>query len=191
MKNKVIFIVVATLLIGVLGGKYLWQDKPIKEQSGAIKITMGNCLADDCLGVEGLNYPAQEITAEAKTALAKAIDDEYKALSVYESVIKKFGMVRPFSMIKGAEEQHIASLKSLFDKYGITVPENKWTNKVSAPATLQSACQMGVEAEIANAMLYRSELLPAVVKYEDITLVFNNLMNASEQKHLFAFEKCN
>lgn len=191
MKNKIIFIVAAALLVGVLGGKYIGQDKPTKEQSGTEKITKGNCLVDDCLSVDGLNYPAQEITTEAKIALEKAIDDEYKALSVYESVIKKFGMVRPFSMIKGAEEQHIASLKGLFDKYGIAVPANKWTNKISAPTTLQSACQMGVDAEIANAKLYRSELLPAVTEYEDITLVFNNLMNASEQKHLVAFDRCN
>jgi len=56
---------------------------------------------------------------------------------------------------------------------------------------LQEACQIGVDAEIANAALYRDELLPAVTAYEDITLVFENLMNASQQKHLPAFEKCN
>jgi len=94
-------------------------------------------------------------------------------------------------MIKGAEEQHIASLKSIYDKYGIEVPVNEWSDTVTVPASLQEACQVGVDAEIANASLYRDRLIPAVTEYEDIMLVFENLMNASEQKHLPAFEKCN
>ena len=71
------------------------------------------------------------------------------------------------------------------------MPENVWLGTVSAPATLQEACQIGVDAEIANAALYQNELLPVVADYEDITAVFTNLMNASEQKHLPAFERCN
>ncbi len=150
-----------------------------------------NCLADDCLLVKGVEYPVGDLPNEVQTALDEAINDEYKALSVYKTVIAKFGSTRPFSMIKGAEEQHIASLKTIYDKYGLEIPENDWPSKVSAPATLQEACQIGVDAEIANAALYRDELLPAVTAYEDITLVFENLMNASQQKHLPAFEKCN
>ena len=34
-------------------------------------------------------------------------------------------------MIIRAEEQHISSLKSLFDKYGLEIPKDNWTNKVS------------------------------------------------------------
>jgi len=151
----------------------------------------GNCLADDCLLVEDLEYPAGELTETVQVALDGAINDEYKALSTYEAVITKFGAVRPFSMIKSAEEQHIASLRAIYDKYGLTVPANTWGSKVSAPETLKEACQVGVEAEIANAELYRKELIPAVSGYEDIAAVFENLMSASEDKHLPAFEKCN
>ena len=150
-----------------------------------------NCLGDNCLLVENLEYPAGELTEEAQDAINKAIDDEYKALATYEAVIEKFGSVRPFSMIKGAEEQHIASLKAVFDKYGVDIPANDHTGSVLAPNTLQEACQIGVEAEISNAELYREELLPAVSEYEDIAGVFNNLMNASQEKHLPAFERCN
>ena len=57
--------------------------------------------------------------------------------------------------------------------------------------TLTAACQTGVDAEIANADLYKNILLPIVTNYPDITAVFTNLMNASEEKHLPAFEKCN
>lgn len=155
------------------------------------QINKNNCLADDCLTVENLNYPAGELPQSVKNALNEAINDEYKALSVYESVISKFGKVRPFIMIKGAEEQHIASLKSIYDKYGLAIPANNWVNKFTAPQSIQLACQTGVEAEIANAELYKTKLLPEVSDYEDIKLVFTNLMNASQEKHLPAFEKCN
>ena len=150
-----------------------------------------NCLTDDCLTVQDLNYPVGKLPNEVKTALDEAINDEYKALSTYEKVIGTFGQVRPFSMIKGAEEQHIASLKAIYDKYGLAIPENQWTDKIVAPTTMQQACQTGVDAEIANVSLYQNRLLPVVTDYEDITLVFTNLMNASQQKHLPAFDKCN
>lgn len=149
-----------------------------------------NCLADGCLAIDDLNYPAGELTDAAKTALIRALDDEYKAQATYEAIISKLGNVRPFIMIIRAEEQHITSLKALFDKYGLDIPENPYTGKVTSPETLSEACTAGVEAEIANASLYRDELLPNVKDYEDITLIFTNLMNASQDKHLTAFQRC-
>jgi len=156
-----------------------------------VQMNRNNCLSDDCLLVDDLEYPVGDLTQEAKNALVKAIDDEYKAMSTYQKIIEKFGMVRPFPMIENAEEQHIASLKAIFDKYGLTVPENNWIGKINVPNTLKQACQVGMDAEISNTKLYREELLPVVKDYQDVTFVFTNLMEASEQKHLVAFEKCN
>lgn len=151
----------------------------------------GNCLADDCLAVSDLEYPVGELTDEVKAALDEAINDEYKAMSTYQAVMDKFGEKRPFAMIIGAELQHIASLTAIYQKYGLAAPENSWEGKAAAPATFQEACQTGVDAEIANAALYKDKLIPAVSGYTDITQVFTNLMNASETKHLPAFERCN
>ncbi len=158
------------------------------KQSGS-GVNRNNCLADDCLAVQDLNYPAGTLPSEVKEALDEAIADEYKALSVYQAVVAKFGQARPFSMIKGAEEQHIASLKAIYDKYGLMVPANK-TAKITSPSTIQLSCQLGVDAEIANYKLYQDKLLPSVKNYEDITIVFTRLMNASKDKHLPAFERC-
>ena len=207
MKNKTTLYLVAAFLVGALG-MFLLKDKQSQTQqsnlsnsrfgygnSGTqrqmIETSRNNCLADDCLLVEDLEYPVGELPAEVQLALDEAINDEYKALITYEAVMAKLGSTRPFSMIKGAEEQHIASLKAIYDKYGLEVPTNDWASKVAAPNSLQEACQTGVDAEIANAALYREELLPVVADYEDIKLVFENLMNASQDKHLPAFEKCN
>jgi len=164
------------------------SNNPISNKA---QMNRNNCLSDDCLFVDDLEYPVGDLTQEAKNALVKAIDDEYKAVSTYQKIIEKFGMVRPFPMIENAEEQHIASLKAVFDKYGLTIPENNWMEKINIPNTFKQACQTGVDTEISNAKLYREELLPVVKDYEDITIVFTNLMEASEQKHLTAFEKCN
>jgi len=154
------------------------------------KITKANCLAEDCLSVGDLNYPVGELPAEVKDTLDLAINDEYKAHAFYEKVIEKFGSIRPFSMIVRSEEQHISSLKAIYDKYGIEIPEDTWADNLSAPETIQESCQAGVAAEIENAALYREKLLPAVKDYEDITLTYNSLMSASEEKHLLAFQKC-
>lgn len=186
-------LIIFSLVVIVFGGFILidfnqrQNQKSVKNQN---QITRQNCLAEDCLSVDNLTYPAGELSASVKDALNQAINDEYKAYSTYDAVIKKLGDVRPFSMIIRAEEQHISVLKSIYDKYGLSVPENTMAKKVTAPATLQQACQTGVDAEIANAALYRDKLLPAVTDYEDITQVFENLMNASQQKHLPAFERC-
>ncbi|HOR02341.1 MAG TPA: DUF2202 domain-containing protein [Candidatus Woesebacteria bacterium] len=200
MKNKIITISLIASTIGLLGGytiaSFLKNDSSnlIQNQNRIQQrrnLNKGNCLADDCLTVDNLDYPVGDLSQQAKEALIEAINDEYKAHALYEKTIEKFGFVRPFSMIIRAEEQHISSLKSLFDKYGLEIPKDNWTNKVSVEKTIQQACQTGVDAEIANAKLYQDKLLPMVSDYEDIKLVFTNLMNASQEKHLVAFERCN
>ena len=73
-----------------------------KEEKGmgmGQEVHKGNCLGDDCLLVDELEYPAGELTDEAKLALASALDDEYKAYSTYDAVINTLGSTRPFSMI--------------------------------------------------------------------------------------------
>ena len=190
MKNKNSLYVIILLIVGVFLVYFLNSKRQEDNIQQNQQVNKNNCLADDCLLVENLEYPVGELSIEVQHALDEAINDEYKALSTYEAVISKFGSIRPFSMIKGAEEQHISSLKAIYDKYGLEVPENDWSDKVSAPESIQEACQIGVDAEISNAALYKDKLLPAVVDYSDITQVFKNLMNASEQKHLPAFQNC-
>ncbi len=200
MKSKTLILGAIFVLIAVAGGYYqIAIQKSVPEaktevQSGARdngQINRANCLADDCLAVDQLEFPVGVLPDPVKSALDEAINDEYKALSTYQAVIAAFGSARPFAMIKGAEEQHISALKAIYDKYGLETPTNTWVGTMSAPATLKEACQTGVDAEIANAALYRNTLLPAVSGYEDITAVFTNLMNASKDKHLPAFERCN
>jgi hypothetical protein len=191
MKNKIIITSLIVLIVGLIGGYAIASFSKNSSTKLIQNLNKSNCLADECLAVNNFDYPVGNLSNEAKEALTEAINDEYKAHALYEKTIEKLGFVKPFSMIIRAEEQHISSLKSLFDKYGLEIPQNDWANKVSAEGTLQQECQAGVEAEIANAKLYKDKLLPMVSEYEDIQLVFTNLMNASQEKHLVAFERCN
>lgn len=191
MNTKMIVLcILGATLVGFLFGRVSEQTAVVNTAPISESATERNCIADDCLAVTDLSYPVSELPADVATALRSALDDEYKAWATYEAVMAKFGSVRPFIMISRAEEQHIASLKGLFDKYGLVIPENKWRSQVATPATLQAACEVGVAAEVANAALYRDELLPAVQDFPDIVQVFTHLMQASEEKHLPAFQRC-
>jgi len=121
-------------------------------------------------------------------ALHAALDDEYHAWTTYDRVISDFGLVRPFSNIRDAEARHIDALLGLFERYGVPVPANPWPGRVERYPTLRDACVAAVAAEIANAALY-GRLLASTTR-PDILAVFGNLQEASQQRHLRAFQRC-
>lgn len=131
---------------------------------------------------------ASELDESEAEALIMALEDEYKAWSVYDQVVTDLGTARPFTNIQRAEESHIAALVTLFDRYGLDVPVNTWADNVPHFDTLADACQAGVQAEIDNAALY--DELFSMVDNPDIIRVFDALQQASLMKHLPAFERC-
>lgn len=161
-------------------------DEPIQNRQ---QITQQNCLADTCLQVPNLNYPVSTLPQSVQDALTKSLDNEYKLRDYYQSVINKFGDTRPFSMIIGAEDQHIAVLTSLFQKYGLSVIADNWANKTYNLSTFQLACQTSANYEQDTVNMYNS-LLPQVTNYPDITTVFTSLRDVAQNNHLPAFDKC-
>ena len=137
---------------------------------------------------------SKSLTAEARSALDSALQDERHAEAIYGAVLRKFGDVRPFSNIIVAERRHQAMLIDMYKAYGVSVPENGYATGAlpvpTVPETLAEACKIGVEAEIANRDLYDRTLLPAVAAYPDITQVMQRLRDASEENHLPAFRRC-
>jgi hypothetical protein len=130
----------------------------------------------------------QSLTATEIEALQLALDDEYHALAVYQSVIADFGEVEPFVEIAASEQRHIDALINHFNKHQLAIPENPWIGNVPAFESIQQACQVGVEAEIANADLYTQ--LFSMTDNPSLTRVFTNLSNASQNSHLPQFEAC-
>jgi len=121
-------------------------------------------------------------------ALYEALEDEHRSWATYDQVIRDFGEVRPFINIRDAEARHIQALCSLLIAYEITVPKNTWPGRVTRYKTLHEACEAGVAAEIENGQMY--ERLLRSTDREDILTVFRHLQEASQQRHLAAFQRC-
>lgn len=129
-----------------------------------------------------------QLSEDEICVLNEALDDEYRAWATYDQVITDFGEVQPFSNIRASEARHIEALRTLFVRYGLPVPENAWPGKVERYPSLQLACEAGVAAEIANGEMY--DRLLRASQQPDILLVLGNLQEASQQRHLAAFQRC-
>ncbi len=137
---------------------------------------------------------ADTLADAQRQALLRALDDEFHAEAFYAAVLEKFGTRRPFSTIIRSERRHQAKIAQLMTAYGMPLPRNTKLGsaeiKAKVPDTLGEACQMGVDAEIANRDLYHKELLPVVDQYHDIKAVFERLSFVSDSHHLPAFKRC-
>lgn len=130
-----------------------------------------------------------ELSDEVIAALTDGIMDEYNAYNTYQVVINQFGPLIPFSRIQQSEAQHIAALETLFNRYGLDVPEATAIDETLTFDSLSAACEIAAQAEINNFDLY-DEMLETVADYPDMVQVMTQLRDASEYRHLPAFERC-
>ena len=137
---------------------------------------------------------SQSLTPAQSNAALAALEDEYHAFAFYQAVIDSFGDIKPFRNIIKAEAQHIEAVSSLLRASGMAVPANPYLDgskaALKAPATKAEACQIGVQAEIANAALYDESLFPAAAGNPALIKTFTALRDASQTKHLPAFQRC-
>lgn len=129
---------------------------------------------------EGVPYTLEEM-------LTYALQDEYLAKAEYELIQEVFGVDNPFANIMMAEVTHQELLFSLFDAYGIPIPEDTAKDHVVIPATLLETYLTGVDAEIKNIAMYLVFLSDDTLP-QDVRDGFTALMNAS-QSHLEAFSR--
>lgn len=141
------------------------------------------------VGVGGEESVVQVSSSTVQGALLAALEDERRARTSYAAVLVRLGEVRPFSNVIRAEEEHIALLEDRFRARGISIPEDA-TARSFAPASVAEACTAAVVAERANVALYRETLIPQVADVPDVREVFTALADASEFRHLPAFERC-
>ncbi|UXH45193.1 DUF2202 domain-containing protein [Rossellomorea vietnamensis] len=151
---------------------YAMQNKGSRGASRQVDYGAKGALAAGALSVpQMLNY---------------AIQDEYLAQARYDRILENFGNVRTFLQIKEAELRHITALQTLFQRYGLPLPEDQSQSYTTTPDSLKSAYAAGVQGEIDNMAMYDRFLtfnLP-----QDVRIVFTQLRNAS-QNHLAAFER--
>jgi len=120
--------------------------------------------------------------------LTEALEDEYKARATYRKIIERFGPVRPFVNIVESEDRHVEALLSLFRKYHLAVPEDRWPEGAEVPGSLAEACRNAVQAEQENMAMY--DRLLAATAEPDVRRVLENLQSASRNRHLPAFQRC-
>ena len=121
-------------------------------------------------------------------ALTAALDDEYQARATYRAVLDAHGDVRPFVNIVESEERHIQALRRLCERYEVKIPADPWPSRVSAPESLEAACEAAVEGERGNGALYE-RLMEAATGRADVEETFRRLSSASRENHLPAFER--
>lgn len=143
-------------------------------------------------GAERLNRlsdpaPQAAIAGVLQEALAGP-EGEYAALATYDAIIAKFGEIAPYTMIRRAEQRHIAALQRQFETHGLPVPENPWTGRVATPASLLAAAQEGVRAEEENVRMY-DRLIARAAADPAVTRVLTHLQAASRDRHLPAFRR--
>ncbi|MCB9452360.1 MAG: hypothetical protein H6672_13050 [Anaerolineaceae bacterium] len=172
------------------GGQDNAQGNASMNQGGA-NANQGNTNMNQGISL-GLNIPASSglpLTDEVIAAMYAGILDEYHAFAVYQAIIDQFGSVSPFVNIQASEASHIATWESMFERYGLTVPEVPTLDVVPQFTSLSEACATAAAAEIANFGLYDAAM-ETFQDYPDLLQVVTTLRNASEFNHLPAFETC-
>jgi hypothetical protein len=132
--------------------------------------------------------PAGRLTDRETADLLAALADEHLAHATYSQVLADFGDVFPFSRIADSEARHIGALEGLFHRYGIDLPDNPWPGRATRYESVREACRAAVAAEVENAALY--DRLLAGTDRPDLQRVYRRLQEASQQRHLPAFQRC-
>lgn len=120
-------------------------------------------------------------------AVRIALYDEYAARAFYARVIEAFGPRPVFVNILRSEQQHVAALLALCERFGIARPLDPFPAETTVEPSWLANCQRAIIGEAANARLY-AYLLTQVAEPE-VRRVFMNLKAAALQHHLPAFRQ--
>ena len=134
----------------------------------------------------GITPPASN---EVQAAMAEALQAEYQAYFTYSGVVEDFEPDFPFSVIRDAEESHYTAILNLYDRRGLQAPQSQWDlGNVPRYATLAAACDAALAEEFEMIAMY--DRLLGLALPEDVARVFGNLLRASEERHVPAFQRC-
>ena len=95
------------------------------------------------------------LAPDAKTALLRALEEEYRAEALYDAIATKFGVRAPFQRITQSERRHAWILESLAMAHGLELPaDNAAAAKQPEVVSIAAACRAGVESEKKTIALY-------------------------------------
>jgi len=132
--------------------------------------------------------PSATDTESVEAALLAALDDERRAVGFYEAVLERHGDRRPFSNIVRAEWRHAAAIERLMHARSIVLPPDRWADHAfHVDPDFRTVCDESASSEIVNVAMY--DRLLASVDDADVRGVFQNLRQASAERHLPAFRR--
>jgi hypothetical protein len=184
-----LIVVLATISLGFLSGNSVSAGKITSFRGGN---------PNDTFYCREKNFPKQDVSPSEEKELLYMREEEKMAHDIYSLMYDKWGL-RPFYNITGAEERHMAAIKSIIDKYTLADPvknikvgvfTNAEINKLYSVLIEQGnksaidALKAGAEVEEVDI----KDLMQAIKDTDnnDIKFVYNNLLNASGN-HLRAF----
>ncbi len=115
--------------------------------------------------------------ADIAALLVDALQEEYKAHTLYRSVLEDFApSALPFAAIAESEARHVEALQMLFTRRQMAPPASVWTRGELRPLRLDPAlaCAGGVKAETEDADFYAPYLSRTDLP-QDVRNVFTNL----------------
>lgn len=178
----VIILIAAGILIDTTGINEYWFG-----QNRMLRLNQAQRVNQQVQPPVSPRADASSLDTQTIESLHLALADERKALTTYQAAVEKFGPVKPFVNIIRAEQQHISMLETLFNTYDVEIPQDT-TVAPQLPDSLKEACQVGVDAEIANDELYQKMI--GTIQQDDIRATFSTLAQVSRENHLPAFERC-
>lgn len=218
MKNNVLILVFAILLIGLVsaawwnpfswGGRDAnyeeevdsnWPTMAIGEM-GYGRGMMGSIYDDSFID----RYPKEELSEKEREALMTAMSEEFFGRAMYVKSIEQFGESMPFSQVLFAEGTHINALERLFEKYELDIPVDNWAGTFEDYDNFYDACRKSVDGEIRNIDAYArlfsdapraypetfsTEMSTGGIDNLDINEVFS-LLQWGSSMHLRAFQMC-
>lgn len=169
-----------------------------KSMSAGKVASFNNVSESDSFYCKAVDFPKQDLSASEEKELLYMREEEKMAHDIYSLMYDKWGL-RPFYNIMGAEERHMAAVKSMIDKYTLTDPVKDikvgaFTNSEIMQlyaGLLEQGNKSAIDALKAGAEIEEvdiKDLMQAIkdTDNKDIKFVYNNLLNASGN-HLRAF----
>ncbi len=130
-----------------------------------------------------------QLPDDARAAVDTALADERRLEAQYAAISERLGAAapNPFLRIMRVERRHVAELEGLLSAHHAPIPAPAAV-PVPNVATPSEACAFGVASERENVGLY-GRLLAGRLP-EDVSCLLSRMRDASEQRHLPAFESC-
>lgn len=152
------------------------------------------------MGQGTVTAPMGTLTAAQQTALAAMAEEEKLAHDLYVALGTRYPSVAQFSRIAASESRHLAAVRTLLTRYGITDPtagqpagkfassdfQTLYDSLLAGATSSTLALAAGVTVENADIADLKSAM--ATVTAPDVLQVYTNLLRGSGM-HLAAFSR--